>query len=252
MIEAGKVSVDIQNGVGTISFFHPKSNSLPGTLLRDIAETVRSCGENEAIRVIVLKSEGEKAFCAGASFDELLAIEDEQTGKEFFMGFARVILAMKSCPKMVIVRLQGKAVGGGVGLTAAADVALAVRSASLKLSELAIGIGPFVVGPVVEKKVGAGPFAAMTVDTDWRDAAWGERHGLYAQVYESVADLDEAVGSLAKRLAASNPEAMTALKHNFWEGTEHWPELLEQRAVYSGRLVLSDFTAKAIGAFKAK
>ena len=249
MIESGKVSVAVENGIGTITFFHPKSNSLPGSLLAEMARTVTSCGENDDIRVIVLKSEGNRAFCAGASFAELTAVKDPEGGKEFFMGFARLILAMKKCPKFIIARLQGKAVGGGVGVTAAADYAFAHTSSSAKLSELALGLGPFVVGPAVERKVGAGPFAAFTVDTDWRDAAWCERHGLYAGVFETHEALDEATNKLATKLAGFNPEAMAELKKVFWEGTEHWDTLLEERAVQSGRLVLSDFTSKAIAAF---
>lgn len=216
-----------------------------------MAQTVEECGKNPEIRVIVLKSEGEKAFCLSASFEELTSIRDPEGGKEFFMGFARLILAMKKNPKFIIARLQGKAVGGGVGLTAAADYALAHTSSLAKLSELALGLGPFVVGPAVERKVGVGPFAAFTIDTDWRDAAWCERHGLYAGVYDSIPALDDAVHKLALKLAAFNPEAMAELKKIFWEGTDHWDVLLVERAVQSGRLVLSDFTSKAIATFAA-
>ena len=252
MIEDGKVQVDVQDGVGTITFFHPKSNSLPGSLLAEMARTVTESGANDQIRVIVLRSEGEKAFCAGASFDELVAISDPATGKEFFMGFARLILAMKKCPKFIIARLQGKAVGGGVGVTAAADYALAMNTSSIKLSELALGLGPFVVGPAVERKVGNGPFAALSIDADWRDAAWAERHGLYASVHDSIEALDEAVDKLAKTLAASNPEAMAALKEAFWSGLDHWDHLLEERAVMSGKLVLSEFTTNKLATFGRK
>ena len=249
MLDSGSVSVDVVDGVGTITFFHPKSNSLPGALLKEMAQTVTDCGENPDIRVIVLKSSGEKAFCAGASFDELKAISSPEQGKEFFMGFARLILAMKRCPRFIIARLQGKAVGGGVGVTAAADYALAMNKSSIKLSELALGLGPFVVGPVVERKVGRGGFAALSIDTDWRSAEWARIRGLYADTFDDLADLDSAVHKLAKRLASSNPEAMAALKATFWEGTEHWERLLEERAVMSGKLVLSDFTSRAIASF---
>lgn len=250
-LDAGTVSHDVADGIATVTFGHPRSNSLPGRLLRQLAETVTELGADDRARVIVLRSSGEGPFCAGASFDELRAIADEETGREFFMGFARLILAMRGAPKFVIARIHGKAVGGGVGVTAAADYALAARRASVKLSELAVGIGPFVVGPVIEKKIGLGAFAALTVDaTGWRDADWAERHGLFASVHETAEELDAAVQDLATTLAASNPDAMARLKRVFWQGTEHWDALLAERAAMSGSLVLSEFARKAIGAVR--
>ena len=252
MIESGTVETTVKEGVGTITFYHPKSNSLPGSLLAELASTVTTCGENPEIRVIIMKSQGEKAFCAGASFAELQAIKDPDGGKEFFMGFARLINAMRKCPKFIIARLQGKAVGGGVGVTAAADYAFARTNSMIKLSELALGLGPFVVGPVCERRLGNGPFTALSIDTDWRSAEWAKQHGLYADIFETIEELDAAVDKLAKRLAASNPEAMAALKTIFWEGTEHWDQLLDDRAVYSGKLANSQFTSSAIASFGKK
>lgn len=251
--DQGTLATHVYNGVGTIRFGHPKGNSLPGALLRRLALTVDDMAEDRGVRVIVLRSEGTGPFCAGASFDELRSIGDAATGKEFFMGFARLILAMRRCPKFVLARVHGKAVGGGVGIVAAADHALAHCSASIKLSELAVGIGPFVVGPVIEKKIGLGGFQALAVDaTAWRDAPWAERRGLYAHVVDTPAELDASVDALAARLAASNPDAMARLKAAFWQGTEHWDELLERRAEMSGTLVLSEFTRKAIAAFDGR
>lgn len=252
MIESGSVEVNVQDGIGTITFFHPKKNSLPSILLKNLAEEVDKMAANEEARVVVLQSKGEGTFCAGASFDELLSIDNFEQGKDFFMGFARLILAMKRCSKFVITRVHGKAVGGGVGVVAASDYALAVEGASLKLSELAVGIGPFVVGPAVEKKTGTAGFAAMSIDTEWRDTKWGEKYGLYAQIFDSLEGLDKGVKTLAKKLAGSNPEAMSTLKRLFWEGTEDWDKLLPARAEISGKLVLSDFTVNAISAFKKR
>lgn len=249
MPEPGTVKVSFDHGVASVEFFHPRKNSLPGALLHQIAETVRKLSDDPSARVLVLRSGGSGPFCAGASFEELKAIDSPARGKEFFMGFARLILAMKDCPKFVLARVQGKAVGGGVGLVAAADYALAVEQASVKLSELALGIGPFVVGPCVARKIGAAAFAAMSIDTAWRDAAWAEAHGLYADVHDTVEALDAGLVELSRRLAGSNPEAMSRLKRVFWEGCGHWDRLLEERAVQSGELVLSDFTKSAIAAF---
>lgn len=253
MIDQGHVTTHLENGIGYITFFHPQSNSLPGALLRNLAETITAMGENPEARVLVLRSEGEKAFCAGASFDELISIKDIDTGKRFFSGFALVINAMRKAPKFVIARVQGKAVGGGVGLASAADYTLATTAAAVKLSELAVGIGPFVVGPAVERKVGTSAFTNLAINaTEWRTADWAHQNGLYADLFADTAALDAGVDALANRLAASSPEAMAQLKRVFWQGTEHWDTLLSERAEMSGTLVLSAFTVNAIQAFKAK
>jgi methylglutaconyl-CoA hydratase len=249
-VAGGDVTVTLADGIGTIRFGHPKGNSLPGALLKRLAEAVSWVGRDPAARVIVLRSEGGGPFCAGASFDELVSIGDAEAGEEFFSGFARVILAMIRAPKFVVVRVHGRTAGGGVGIAAAADYAFAVKGASAKLSELTVGIGPFVVGPVIERRIGQGPYAAMSVDADWRDADWCERHALYAKVCDDVASMDAAINALAGTLAASNPQAMAKMKEVFWAGTDHWDDLLAERARMSGTLVLSDFTRNAIAKFK--
>ncbi|MFN9800324.1 MAG: enoyl-CoA hydratase/isomerase family protein [Bacteroidota bacterium] len=249
----GPVHTTVSEGVGTISFFHPQSNSLPGDLLRALAGEVRRAGSDDAIRVVVLRSEGEKTFCAGASFDELIAIRDLEDGKRFFSGFAEVINAMRTCPKFIIGRVQGKAVGGGVGLASSVDYCFATTRSSVKLSELAVGIGPFVVGPAVERKVGVSAMSQMAIHaTEWHSAQWALEKGLYAEIFDRTEDMDASVHALATRLAASNPDAMRELKAVFWQGTEHWDTLLTERAAISGRLVLSTFTRNAIEAFKGK
>lgn len=245
------VKSEIKNGIATVTFFHPQSNSLPGEILRKLADEITSVGNNVDAKVIVLKSEGDKAFCAGASFDELAAIKNIEEGKKFFSGFAGVINAMRKAPKFVIARVQGKAVGGGVGLAAAADYTIAVKDASVRLSELALGIGPFVVGPAVERKIGNSAFVQMTINaTEWQTAAWVREKGLYAEVFKTAEEMDAAVKALADKLSKSNPEAMAMLKKVFWRGVDDWDKLLLERAEMSGKLVLSDFTHKAIEKFK--
>lgn len=249
----GYVRSEIDHGIATIEFFHPSSNALPAVILEDLAKTINDIGIDDRVKVIILRSAGDKAFCAGASFDELVAISNDAEGKKFFNGFAHVINAMRKCHKLIIGRVHGKAVGGGVGLIAATDYAIATDSAAVKLSELAVGIGPFVVGPAVERKVGLSCFSQLAIDaTEWRSAEWGKKHGLYAELHSNVEELDDAVKSLADRLAHSSPEAMWELKKVFWQGTDHWDTLLSERAAISGRLVLSSFTKNAISAFKAK
>lgn len=253
MSTSGEITFHIENHIGTIEFYHPKGNSLPGALLRELAETISSAGQNDDVRVVVIKSRGTGAFCAGASFDELIAIEDFETGKKFFMGFAMVLNAMRKCPKLIIVRVHGKTVGGGVGIASAGDYTFAHKDAAVKLSELALGIGPFVVGPAVERKIGTSAFAAMSTDaTSWYGSEWAEERSMFNKVCDSHDELDDAVDTLSEQLAKSSAEAMRELKKVFWKGTDDWDELLEQRAEISGRLVLSDYTKNFIRQFKNK
>jgi len=253
MNENGFVEYTLENKIATVTFGHPASNSLPGAILNKLAETITEVGNNVDANVIILKSAGDRAFCAGASFDELIAIEDEKVGLEFFSGFAKVINAMRSCGKIIIGRIQGKAVGGGVGVASSCDYCLSTKFASVKLSELAIGIGPFVVGPAVERKTGTAAFSNLALDaTTWYDAEWAKSNGIYAEVHEDVEALDAAVNKLAETLANSNPEALKMLKNIFWQGTDHWDTLLYERAQTSGTLVLSEFTRNAINKFKSK
>jgi methylglutaconyl-CoA hydratase len=251
-IDQGKVVLNVDDrGVASIEFFHPLSNSLPGKVLRKLAQTIEESGKNEAVKVILLKSSGERAFCAGASFDELISIDNLETGKVFFSGFAGVINSIRKAPQFVLCRVQGKAVGGGVGLASAADYTFGTKYSAVKLSELAVGIGPFVVGPAVEKKIGNSAFSQMSIDaTTWYSADWAREKGLYTSIHDTVDEMDSAIDVLVEKLSNSNPEAMALLKRVFWEGTEHWDELLSERAELSGNLVLSDFTRNAIAKFK--
>ena len=250
-IKEGYVKSETHKGITTIEFFHPQSNSLPGKILEELAQEIHFAGTHAESKVIVLKSAGDKSFCAGASFDELLQIKTASEGLQFFSGFANVINAMRKCPKFIIVRGQGKCVGGGVGLAAAADYTIANMNADIKLSELAIGIGPFVVGPAVERKVGHAAFSALAIDaTNWRNSEWAKKKGLFMEVHENMENMDEAVQRLSNNLAHSSPEAMAALKKICWAGTENWDTLLKERAIISGRLILSDFSRNAIQKFK--
>lgn len=252
-MQEGYVKRSLQEGIARIEFFHPQSNSLPGKILQELAETIRTVGNDPDTKLIVLQSVGEKAFCAGASFDELIAIDDEAGGLNFFSGFAHVINVMRKTPQPIIARIHGKCVGGGVGVAAAADYAIAVENASIKLSELAVGIGPFVVGPVVERKMGTATYTQLAFDAQsWRSAAWAREKGLFAEVHESINGVDASIERLAEQLANSNPEAMKEIKRASWAGTDHWDNLLIERAAISGRLVLSEFTRNAIAQFKKK
>lgn len=245
------VKQDIKNNIATIEFFHPAHNSLPGDILAKLADSISRAGENEEVKVIVLKSGGERTFCAGASFKELVAIKDEETGEEFFSGFANVINAMRKCPKFIIGRVQGKTVGGGVGVASAVDYCMATKFAEIKLSELNIGIGPFVVGPAVERKLGLSGMSQIAIDANtFYSPEWAREKGLFMQVFETTKELDEAVQAFAENLCSYNPEAMAEMKKVFWSGTENWDELLLERARISGRLVLSEFTKEKLKGYK--
>ncbi|MBL7981881.1 MAG: enoyl-CoA hydratase/isomerase family protein [Flavobacteriales bacterium] len=249
--ENGYVRTDLNEGIATVTFHHPKSNSLPGHVLRGMAQAITDAGNDPSVRVIILRSDGDKAFCAGASFDELVSIDSAERGLEFFSGFALVINAIRKAPVFVIGRIHSHTVGGGVGLACAVDIAYAHESASARLSELAIGIGPFVVGPAVERKVGTGLFGLLSsTPAARRSSAWCEAHGMYAEVFATTEALDARIAAHARELAAYSPEAMAELKRVMWRGTEDWDTLLAERAAISGRLVLSEFTRNAIAAFK--
>ncbi|MBU3713667.1 MAG: enoyl-CoA hydratase/isomerase family protein [Ferruginibacter sp.] len=252
-IQEGYVKSETHRGITTIEFFHPQSNSLPGKILESLTQEIHFAGTHDESKVIVLKSGGEKTFCAGASFDELISIQTPEQGNAFFSGFANVINAIRRCPKFVIARIQGKCVGGGVGLAAAADYTIAVEPAEIKLSELAIGIGPFVVGPAIERKIGISAFSALSIDAMmWRNSDWAKKKGLFAEVHPSIEGMDESVSRLAESLAHSSPDAMAEIKKMNWKGTEHWDTLLAERAAISGRLVLSEHTRLALQKFIKK
>ena len=245
------VNITTENGVGTIEFFHPAHNSLPGDILAKLAQTISEAGKDDAIKVIVLKSGGERTFCAGASFKELININDAETGKVFFSGFANVINAMRKCPKFIIGRVQGKTVGGGVGVASATDYCMATKFAAIKLSELNVGIGPFVVGPAVERKIGLSAMSQIAIDANsFYEADWAREKGLYTKVFEDTETLDQEIKAFAENLCNYNPEAMAEMKKAFWTGTEHWDTLLAERAVISGRLVLSEFTKETLKRFR--
>ena len=249
----GHVKSELQNGIRSIEFFHPQSNSLPGKILKELASSIHDAGLDDETKVIILRSGGEKTFCAGASFDELVEIKNKEQGLQFFSGFAHVINTMRLCPKFVIGRIHGKCVGGGVGLAASVDYAIATEKAEIKLSELAMGIGPFVVGPPVERKLGVSAFTELSIDaTMWRSAEWAKRNGLFAEIHSSVESMDESIRRLTNILEQSSAEATKEMKKIFWKGTEHWDQLLIERAAISGRLVLSEFTKNAIEKFKKK
>jgi enoyl-CoA hydratase/carnithine racemase len=244
------VTEHIENGISIIEFFHPAHNSLPGDILVKLVKTITEAGQNNDVKVIILKSGGDRTFCAGASFSELVNIKDAATGREFFSGFANVINAMRKCPKFIIGRVQGKTVGGGVGVASATDYCMATKFASIKLSELNVGIGPFVVGPAIERKLGLSGMSQIAIDANsFYDAEWARQKGLYAKVYDTTEALDEAVQTLAENLCNYNPEAMKEMKKVMWEGTEDWDELLAERAAISGRLVLSEFTKETLKRF---
>jgi len=251
-MSSGYIRSQYSNRVTTIEFFHPAQNSLPGDLLRQLAHEIEIAGKDEKTMLILLRSGGDRTYCAGASFTELTAIEDFDTGKTFFMGFANVINAIRRCSNIVIGRIHGKAVGGGVGLAAACDYAMANKYASVRLSELAVGIGPFVIGPAVERKIGLSAFSQMALNaTEWQTAAWAKQKGLFTEVFESTEQLDAYIDHFMAELITKSPEALGQLKKIFWDGTEHWEQLLEERAEMSGKLILSDFAKNAIRAFLA-
>lgn len=251
-MQSSYVHYSVANAIGVIEFFTEQHNSLPASILEQLAHAFNTASNDELCKVILLKSGGEKTFCAGASFDELIAINNEEQGLQFFSGFAKVINAMRKCPKFIIGCVQGKAIGGGVGLASACDYTIATKHAQVKLSELAVGIGPFVVGPAVERKIGTSAAYELAIDaSNFRSPEWAKEKGLFVEIVENIAELQAKSEALAKNLSTQNPEAMAQIKMAFWAGTEHWDTFLMQRAAISGKLVLSDFTKNFIKKFKS-
>ena len=253
MIMEGSVTTSLHKGIATINFFHPAHNSLPGYLLADLAKQIKIAGESDDVHFIVLRSGGDRTFCAGASFDELMEIRNPEDGKKFFLGFANVINAIRTCPKIVVGRVQGKSIGGGVGIAAATDYCMASQYASVKLSELALGIGPFVVGPAIERKIGLAAFSQLAINaTEWQTASWAKDKGLYNEVFDSVDQLDKYMDHFSEKLLASSPMALRSLKQILWSGTDHWDQLLDERAAISGQLVTTAAAQEAIKKVKSE
>jgi len=249
----GFVQLDIEGEIGIITFFHPAHNSLPNDLLKILTATIRAVGENEFIAIVLLQSGGEKTFCAGASFDELAKIQDFEAGKAFFMQFGHLMNAIRECPKIVIGKVQGKAIGGGVGIAAVCDYCFATEEAAIRLSELTIGIGPFVIQPAVERKIGLANFSQLCLEpTNWKPAAWAKEKGLFANVLSDRASMEEAALTMARQFCTYHPAALKELKQMLWHDTAHWGSLFEELAAINGRLVLSAFTKSAIANIKSK
>ncbi|WP_226063198.1 enoyl-CoA hydratase/isomerase family protein [Kaistella polysaccharea] len=248
----GFVNQELKNNISEITFGHPKSNSLPGEILELLAQTILNEGAKEEVKAILLKSEGEKAFCAGASFDELLDIEELEKSKKFFGGFAKVLNAMRSCGKLVIVRVQGKTTGGGVGIACAADYCFATKDSAMALTELNLGIGPFVIGPYVERKMGKSAYAAMSIDADFRSADWCEKHDVYHSVSENIEMMDKEINKFLEKLSTRSSDALSLVKKVSWEGTEHFEHLMPERILMSASLILEDSAKKNIEKIKER
>lgn len=248
----GFVNQELKNNISEITFGHPKSNSLPGEILELLAQTILNEGAKQEVKAILLKSEGEKAFCAGASFDELLSIDELENSKKFFGGFAKVLNAMRSCGKLVIVRVQGKTTGGGVGIACAADYCFATKDSALALTELNLGIGPFVIGPYVERKMGKSAYAAMSIDADFRSADWCEKHDVYHSVSENIEMMDEEINKFLQKLSTRSADALSLIKKVSWEGTEHFEQLMPERILMSASLILEDSAKKNIEKIKER
>ena len=248
----GFVTQELKNNIAEITFGTPKSNALPGEILEKLAQTIIESGRDENVKAILLKSEGDKAFCAGASFDELLEIDDLENSKIFFGGFAKVLNAMRSCGKLVVVRVQGKTTGGGVGIACAADYCFATKDAAMALTELNLGIGPFVIGPYVERKIGKSAYEAISIDADFRSADWCEKHDVYHSVSENIQEMDAKIEAFMKKLSERSADALASIKKVSWEGSEHFDQLMPERILMSASLILEDSAKQNIQKIKER
>jgi methylglutaconyl-CoA hydratase len=249
--QKGSVLVTIDNAIATVEFNHPASNCFPTNLLDRLTTEIQNLSSNNEVSVIILKSSGVGAFCAGAFFDELVAVSNFDQAKNYFSGFAHLLNAMRTCSKIIIGRVHGKAVGGGVGIIAACDYVFATMDASIKLSELSIGIGPFVIEPAISRKIGKSAMGELTLASkEWKDPEWAKSKGLYTKVFAGQVTLDIELSRLSAELVSFSLEALVEIKKILWEGTEHWERLLYERASISGKLLLNDFTKNALSQLK--
>lgn len=237
------VQLNITHNIATISFYSIKSNSFTSIMLHELSQLLDEVSKNETINVVILKSEGEKTFCAGASFDELLQVENEEDASLFFSGFAKVILAMKNCKIPIITRVQGNAVGGGVGIIAASDYAFSLNNCKVKLSELSLGFGPFVIEPAVSRKIGIIAMQNISYNpVEWKNIQWARENNLFQETFETIELMDEKIEIFVNQLSNYSRDALVELKKVFWNNTEHWDKLLYERAAISGKLALSSYT----------
>lgn len=247
----GSLHSRISKGIATIEFGHPKANSLTSALLEGLMQEFNSLSENDKVSLILLKSKGEGAFCAGASFDELLQIDNLTDATHFFNGFANVFLAMRNCKKPIVGQIQGKATGGGVGLIAACDYTLATENAWIRLPELAIGIAPFVIAPVLIRKIGTTALNEMYMTPNlWKESHWAQRYNLYTQVLKNIKELNEQTAHFTENLAKINSNVLAEMKQITWKNTENWSEELHKNATLSAKFLLSEETKSILMNFK--
>jgi len=251
-MKSPNISTIVQGGVAIITFAHPKHNCFPQEQLQALTKAIQNAAEDNEIRVILLQSDPTKAFCAGASFDELLEVQSPEQGKTFFMGFANLINTMRMCPKPLVGRIHGKAIGGGVGIVAACDYTIATKAAQVRLSELAIGIGPFVIAPAVARKIGTAALTSLALQPNqWKTAEWALQNGLFTEVHLDFDAANQAALEKANQLALYAPEAVAELNKTLWANTDHWAELLPKNAEISGRLLLLPETQTTLQQLKS-
>ncbi len=236
------LNIEMHGNYAVIEFFHPSHNSLHTGLLDKLRIAIDDLEKEESVNCILLKSGGDRTFCAGANFDEMKSISNFDEGKKFFSGFGKVIQSMKKSSKIIVGRIQGKAVGGGVGIIAACDIAFATKFASIRLSELSIGIGPFVIEPAVTRKLGISGFSELTLrPLVWKDALWVKSKGMFSEVFKTTELLDDYVDKYIKSLSSYSPVAIREIKKMLWHGTESWDSLMEKRAEISGELAMKNY-----------
>lgn len=242
----GNVQLEKNKKIGRIKFFHPKGNSLPSNLLDELVQAFEKSEKDPDIRVIVLESKG-NSFCAGASLKELKKLKNIDETTSFFMGFADLLNTIRKMSKFVLAKVHGKVVGGGVGLVAVCDYAFATNAALIKLSELSIGLGPYVIEPAVSRKIGTTAFTQLSLDSaEWKSAQWGLENGLYAKCVTDKKALDQTVINNAERLSNYDQQSLRHLRKLHWKDTNNWESLLPKNAKITAKLALSDFTQNKI------
>ncbi len=208
------IDIGFNGPVATVTLNRPDShNAFNPEMIGAITAAFRSLGDNPVVRVIVLTGRG-RSFCAGADVGYMRETADYTFEENVADGQAifDLMQAVDSCPKAVVGRINGAAIGGGAGLTACCDIAIAVERAKFAFSEVRLGIVPAIISPFVVAKIGAANSREMFLTGERFLAPKALEIGLVQQVAADEAALDSAVQERVEQLLMAAPGAQADAK----------------------------------------
>ena len=205
--------VDRNNAIATVTLNRPQvHNAFDETLIADVTACFARLSEDAEVRAIVLRGAGE-SFCAGADLHWMgrMAGYSQEENRADADALQRMFDVIATCPKPTIARVQGGAIGGGVGLVAVCDVVIAAPEAKFALSEVRLGLVPAVIAPYVLQKIGMGAARALFVTGERFNAEEALRIGLVQQVVAAI-ELDAAIQKKLEWILHAGPNAIAAAK----------------------------------------